>query len=233
VTAVASVVGIALGDWLGKLVAIILAGFFLFITVVYNYSFARLIFVSGLDRRLPAAMSHVNANKVPDNAVWVQTVVAGAFTLLAFDILPSIGFGGGTAVEVQTKIYDVLQAAVTVIWCISMVILFIDVLIIIRRFSSAFEATKLANPPVFYVCSVLGGIAAFIGIVATLSGAWTPLIPNDSGSVSILGATISYGAWFYWIAGIAIVSLLAGAVLYLLGQRSEGAGQLEASAGPG
>jgi amino acid transporter len=220
VTAVATVVGIALGDGLGKLVALILAGFFLFITVVYNYSFARLIFVSGLDRRLPAAMSHVNANKVPDNAVWVQTIVAVAFTLLAFVVLPTIGFGGGTPIDVQTKIYDVLQAAVTVIWCVSMVILFIDVIIIIRRYSSAFESTKLAHPGVFYLSSLLGGIAAFVGIIATLSGAWTPLIPNDSGSVTILGATIAYGAWFYWIAGIAIASLIAGAVLYLVGRRS-------------
>jgi len=230
VTAVAAVVGIALGDGLGKLVALILAGFFLFITVVYNYSFARLIFVSGLDRRLPAAMSHVNENKVPDNAVWVQTIVAGVFTLLAFDILPTIGFGGGTAVDVQTKIYDVLQAAVTVIWCISMVILFIDVVIIIRRFSGAFESTRLAHPGVFYLSSLLGGIAALVGIIATLSGAWTPLIPNDSGSVSILGATIAYGAWFYWIAGIAIVSLIAGALLYVVGRRSGSSGESESFA---
>ncbi len=48
-----------------------------------------------------------------------------------------------------------------------------------------------------------------------------------------MGATIAYGAWFYWIAGIAAASLVAGAVLYLLGQRSERAGQLEASPGPG
>jgi hypothetical protein len=120
-----------------------------------------------------------------------------------------------------------------VIWCISMVILFIDVLIIIRRFSSAFEATKLAHPGVFYLCSLLGGLAAFVGIVATLSGAWTPLIPNDSGSLTILGATIAYGAWFYWIAGIAVVSLAAGAILYAVGQRSASAGELEASPGPG
>jgi glutamate:GABA antiporter len=230
VTAVAAVVGIALGDGLGKLVALILAGFFLFITVVYNYSFARLIFVSGLDRRLPAAMSHVNENKVPDNAVWVQTIVAGAFTLLAFDILPTIGFGGGAPIDVQTKIYDVLQAAVTVIWCVSMVILFIDVLIIIRRYSSAFESTKLAHPGVFYLSSLLGGVAAFVGIVATLSGAWTPLIPNDSGSVSILGATIAYGAWFYWIAGIAIVSLVAGAILFFVGRGSGSAADADSLA---
>ncbi len=168
-------------------------------------------------------MSHVNANKVPDTAVWVQTIVAGVFTLLAFDILPSIGFGGGSPIDVQTKIYDVLQAAVTVIWCVSMVILFVDVIIIIRRFKSAFESTKLAHPGVFYLSSLLGGVAAFVGIVATLSGAWTPLIPNDSGSVSILGATIAYGAWFYWIAGITVVSLVAGSILYVVGRQADGA----------
>src|SRR5207245_3739766 len=146
-------------------------------------------------------------------------------------VLPTIGFGGDTPVEVQTKIYDVLQAAVTVIWCISMVILFIDVLIIIRRYSTAFESTKLAHPGVFYMSSLLGGVAAFVGIVATLSGAWTPLIPNDSGSVSILGATIAYGAWFYWIAGIAIVSLAAGAILFVLGRGSRPEVRAEPMAG--
>ncbi len=217
VTAVARAVGLALGDPLGKLVALILAGVFLFITVVYNYSFARLVFVSGLDRRLPAAMARLNDNKVPANAVWVQTIVAGAFALLAFVVLPSVGLGGGSPVDVQTRVYDILQASVTVIWCISMVILFVDVVIIIRRFDTAFETTRLARPRVFHVCSLVGGIAAFVGIIATLSGSWTPLIPNDSGTLELFGAVIAYGAWSYWIAGIAVLSLLVGAALYVAG----------------
>ncbi len=232
-TAVAAAVGIAFGDPLGKLVALVLAGFFLFITVVYNYSFARLIFVSGLDRRLPPAMGQVNENKVPANAVWVQTIVAGAFTLLAFDILPALGVGGGTPVDVQTRVYDILQAAVTVIWCISMVILFVDVVIIINRFHESFRATRLARPGVFYLSSIVGGIAAFVGIIATLSGSWAPqLIPNDSGTLDILGAQIGYGTWFYWIAGIAIVSLIIGAILYFVGHRIAEVGRPEAMAGP-
>src|SRR5215472_11071738 len=119
-TAVANVVSIGLGSVAGKITALVLALFFLFITVVYNYSFARLIFVSGLDRRLPRAMSHVNKAKVPDTAVWVQTVIAALFTLIAFVIVPSIA--GGNSANAETKIYDVLQAAVTVIWCISIAV---------------------------------------------------------------------------------------------------------------
>jgi glutamate:GABA antiporter len=235
ITAVAEVVKLGLGGFWGNLVALILAGFFLFITVVYNYSFARLIFVSGLDRRLPRVMSHVNANKVPDVAVWVQTGIAGLFTLLAFVVLPSAS-SGGAAVDVQTRIYDVLQAAVTVIWCISMVVLFIDVLIILRRFQSAFEARRLANPGVFWVCSIVGALAALIGIIATLSGSWTPLISNDAGTLSIAGAEIAYGAWFWWVGGIALASMVVGALLYLLGRRTEAAarrGDALPAAGPG
>src|SRR5215469_4439943 len=153
--------------------ASILALFFLFITVVYNYSFARLIFVSGLDQRLPPAMSHVNKAKVPDTAVWVQTIIAALFTLLAFVLIPSIT--AGKAVDAETKIYDVLQAAVTVIWCISIVILFVDILIILRRFQAQFQARRIAHPAVFWACSIIGGLASLVGVIATLSGSWTPL----------------------------------------------------------
>ncbi len=185
--------------------------------MVYNYSFARLIFVSGLDRRLPAVMSHVNRARVPDVAVWVQTVIAALFTLIAFVVVPSVT--GGNAADAETKIYDVLQAAVTVIWCLSIVVLFIDVLIILRRYRTQFEARRLAHPAVFWACSIIGGIASLIGIIATLSGSWTPLISNSSGQVKIFGAVIAYGTWFWWIGGIALASLAIGSLLYVLGHR--------------
>ena len=196
ITNVAAVVSIGLGSVPGKITAVVLALFFLFITVVYNYSFARLIFVSGLDRRLPRAMSHVNKAKVPDTAVWVQTAIAAVFTLIAFVIVPSIA--GGNSANAETKIYDVLQAAVTVIWCISIAVLFADILIILRRYRAQFEARRLAHPVVFWVCSIIGGLASLVGIIATLSGSWNPLlISNNAGSVTIFGATISYGTWFW------------------------------------
>jgi amino acid transporter len=218
-SAVAQVVGIALGSTAGKATAIVLALFFLFITVVYNYSFARLIFVSGLDQRLPAAMSHVNKAKVPDVAVWVQTVIAGVFALVAFVLVPTIT--GGSAVNSETRIYDVLQASVTVIWCISIVVLFIDVLIILRRYRTQFEQSRLAHPAVFWACSIVGGLAAFIGIVSTLSGSWnSTLISNDAGVLKIGSLAIDYGDWFWWIGGITLFSLAIGSVLYIIGQRS-------------
>src|SRR5215469_13346444 len=231
ITSVAGVVSIGLGSVAGKIVALVLALFFLFITVVYNYSFARLIFVSGLDRRLPAAMSHVNKAKVPDTAVWVQTVIAALFTLVAFVIVPSVA-GGKSSVDSETKIYDVLQAAVTVIWCISIVVLFVDILIILRRYQAQFQEHRLAHPVVFWVCSIIGGLGSLIGIISTLSGSWTPLISNDAGSVSVFGASVAYGDWFWWIGGITLASLAVAALLYLVGRVSS-PGPVPVAAGGG
>ncbi len=217
ITAVAAAVSVGIGSAAGKATALVLALFFLFITVVYNYSFARLIFVSGLDRRLPPVMSHVNRARVPDVAVWVQTAIAGLFALVAFVVVPSVV--SGNAVDAETKIYDVLQAAVTVIWCLSIVVLFVDVLIILRRYRAQFEARRLAHPAVFWACSVIGGLGSLVGIIATLSGSWTPLISNSAGHVTIFGATISVGTWFWWIGGIALASLAIGSLLYVMGHR--------------
>ena len=151
----------------------------------------------------------------------MQTVIAAVFTLIAFVVVPSIA--GGNSANAETKIYDVLQAAVTVIWCISIAVLFIDVLIILRRYRPQFQARRLAHPVVFWVCSIIGGLASLVGIIATLSGSWNPLlISNNAGSVTVFGAKISYGTWFWWVAGIAVVSLVIAVVLYLVGGRASG-----------
>ncbi|MGO8957187.1 MAG: APC family permease [Streptosporangiaceae bacterium] len=227
VTNVAQAVAVGLGSAAGKVTAVVLALFFLFITVVYNYSFARLIFVSGLDRRLPPAMSHVNAARVPDVAVWVQTAIAAVFALIAFVLVPAISSGNSTNSE--TRVYDILQAAVTVIWCISIAVLFADILIILRRYRAQFQARRLAHPVVFWACSVIGGVGSIVGIVATLSGSWNPqLISNNAGSFHIFGALISYGTWFWWVGGIALASLAVAVLVYLLGRR---AGQADQAVG--
>lgn len=219
ITAVADVVGRALGPAWGQLAAAVLAGVTAFALVVYNYSFARLVFVSGLDRRLPPILTRLNAHRVPYAALWAQTVVAAVVTAVAFIVLPALS--SGTALDTQTQVYDVLSAATTVIWCVSMIVLFIDVLVILRRYPTQFAARPLARPVVFWACAALGAVSSLVGIVATLSGSQTPLISNNAGAFTVFGATISYGLWFYVVAGITVASLAIGVVLYLIGRRTE------------
>ncbi|GHO46331.1 APC family permease [Ktedonospora formicarum] len=192
------------GAVLGLIVNIIFIGFFLFNTSVYNYSFGRLLFVSGLDRRMPAVISKVNANKVPWVAVLVQTVIAAVFTVIAFILAPYAFSTGLKPTDLSTIIYDILQAAVTVIWCVSMVILFVDVIVIRRKYQDAFSKVKLAPTWVFYLCSVLGLIASAVGVYVTFTGPWTTLVSNTE--------------WLLWIGGIGLLSLVIGVLLFFLGQ---------------
>jgi glutamate:GABA antiporter len=194
----------AAGAFFGVLVDIIFIGFFIFVTVVYNYSFGRLIFVSGLDRRLPTWMSKVNANNVPWVAVLVQSIISGVFTLLAFVIVPYTLSTGFKPADLSTVVYDILQAAVTVIWCVSMVILFIDVIIIRYRYHETFTRVRLAPDWVFYLCSVIGLIASGFAVWVTFTGPWTTLLNGQQ--------------WTLWIGGIGVISLIVGILVFFIGQ---------------
>jgi glutamate:GABA antiporter len=196
--------GSSAGTFLGYLVDFIFIGFFLFNTAVYNYSFGRLLFVSGLDRRMPAFMSKVNANRVPWVAVLVQSIIAAFFTAVAFIVAPYAFKTGLTPSNLSTVIYDILQAAVTVIWCVSMVILFVDVIIIRYKYHETFARTRLAPDWVFYLCSALGLLASAVGVYVTFTGPWTSLL--------------SESVWVTWIGGIAVLSLIVAIVLFFVGQ---------------
>lgn len=191
------------GNALGILVNIIFIGFFIFNTAVYNYSFGRLLFVSGLDRRLPAVMSKVNRNRVPWVAVVVQSVISVVFTIVAFILAPLFTTNHS---DLATIVYDVLQAAVTVIWCVSMVVLFVDVIIIRHKFAETFTKVRLAPTWVFYVCAVIGALATGYGVYATFTGPWTTLLSENQ--------------WILWIGSIAALSLVVGAILFFIGQAS-------------
>src|SRR2546427_2428055 len=69
--------------WFAVVVGLVVMWFFISNTVVYNYSFSRLLFVSGLERRMPAAVGRVHEKtKEPVNAVLVQTVLASIFAII-------------------------------------------------------------------------------------------------------------------------------------------------------
>jgi len=182
---------------------LIIIGAFLFNASVYNYSFGRLLFVSGLDRRLPAVMSRVNANKVPWVAVVVQTAISAIFTVAIFIIGPLFPTGLKPA-DLSTLMYYIILAAITMIWTLSMCILFVDVIFIRYKYKESFARIQLAPTWVFYLCAVLGLIASAVAFYATVSAPWVPLIDE--------------GQWFPWVVGISVLSLLIGVGVYFIGE---------------
>jgi len=196
-TAILQAVQTVFGSGVSTVITLILIAFFLFNTTVYNYSFARLLFVSGLDRRLPAALGRVNRNKVPHIADLTQAVITSIITAITFLV-----FGGSA--NLSTSVYIVLQAAVTVIWCVSMIILFVDVLIIRSKYPAEFKREQLVPVGVFVTASVAGAIASFVGIWVTLTGSWN-------------SALIANGPWLLIVGGVAVASLVVAVVVYVLG----------------
>ncbi len=205
--AILQAVQTGLGGGVALVVTLIMIAFFIFNTTVYNYSFARLLFVSGLDRRLPAIMGRVNRNKVPHVAVLTQAVITTIITGIAYFV-----FNGNA--NLSTGIYIALQAAVTVIWCLSMVILFIDVLIIRSKYPAEFKREQLAPAGVFVVASIAGAVASAVGILVTLTGGWV-FTGQLSGSWN--SAIIDNGPWILIVGGVGVASLAVAVVVYVLG----------------
>jgi glutamate:GABA antiporter len=191
------------GFVLAVIVNLVIIGFALFGAVVYNYSYGRMLFVSGLDRRLPPVMSKVNAARVPWVAVLVQSIIVVVLAVLVYMILPYVVRGIKPA-DLATVSYYVLLAAITVIWCISMIFLFIDVIIIRYKYHEIFTRLRLSPDWVFYLCSVLGLLASGVGLYATFSAPWVPNL-------------IDFVRWNAWIAVLVVLSLITAAVIYYVG----------------
>jgi amino acid transporter len=152
---------------LAVIVDLIMIGFGLYAALVYNYSFGRLLFVSGLDRRLPPVMSKVNAAHVPWVAVLVQSIIVAVIAVVVYMIIPYVA--GTNPANLANLMYYILFAAITVIWCFSMIFQFIDIIVIRYKYHETFVSARLAPDWVFYLCSVLGLLASGIGLYATVS----------------------------------------------------------------
>ncbi len=190
------------GTVLSAIVDVFLIGFFVFSSVVFNYSYARLLFVSGLDRRLPAIISKVSSKRVPWVAVLTQTIIGISLTAIIFVLAP-LSF---KSAETSSVMYNILVASVTVVWCVSMTILFVEVIIIRRRYRDLFQRIRIAPDQVFYLCSIIGTIASLFGIVVIFTNPWTN--------------SLTTGQWDIWIAGITAASLLVAIVGFYIGQRT-------------
>jgi glutamate:GABA antiporter len=177
-------------------IALVLIWFFVSNTVVYNYSFSRLLFVSGLEQRMPAALGRVDENKVPRNAIITQTVLSSLFVVAIFN--PWVG-GDNTQ-----KAYWLFQAAVTVIWCLSMVLLFADIFLVKRAFPQKFDEVRAAHPMLLYASGIVGILASGFGAYVTFKSPWTSLF--------------TVGHWRLWLGILVGVSAAAAIVIYAISE---------------
>ena len=208
---VVQAVQIALSHTLGSWVAFILVLIFVSDTVVYNYSFARLMFVSGLERRLPHQFGRVNRNKVPANAVLAQTVIASVAAAIIYFPIQS------ASSNYATKVYLVLLAAVTVVWCTSMVLLFSDVFFVRRSFPEKFKAVQRTPWGVLALCGVVGIIADAAAVVLLFWAPWAPIFTKSG--------------WALAVGAITVSSIGIGLIIFLVSERGR-RGRVDGVASP-
>ncbi|HYK85585.1 MAG TPA: amino acid permease [Ktedonobacteraceae bacterium] len=192
-------VGIVFGAPAAILTGIIFALFFFVVIILYNATFARILFVSALDHRLPPRLANVNRHRTPHVAINLQTALVIAIAIFTYFIGPFLYNG---QVNFTSQVYDISQASTSVIWCISMVFLFLDLPILLLRFRTQLARKKIpliAPPWVFYLCSIVGGIASLFGIWTTLTLSWDPTI-------------LSNRDWSIYVGYSVLVCLIVGLV---------------------
>ena len=189
---------IAFGVPAAILVDIILFGSFVFICIAFNITFSRILFVSALDHRLPAALAKVNPHAVPSNATTVQAMAVIIVAVVAYFVGPFLY--PNESINFAYAVYNVTAGATGVIWCLSMLILFLDLPILLRRFRALFvkQPDQLIAPAwVLYLCCIMGGLGSLMGVVASLS-------------VSLNSQLIPDNQWWIVVGSVVLASLVIG-----------------------
>jgi hypothetical protein len=145
----------------------------------------------------------VNQNKVPANAVLGQTVIASIATAIIYFPVQSAGS------NYATKVYLVLLAAVTVVWCTSMVLLFGDVFFVRRSFPERFMQAQRVPWALLAVCGIVGIAADAAAVVLLFWAPWAPIFTKSG--------------WDLAVGAIAVVSIGVGLAIYLISERGRGA----------
>ena len=197
----AEAAGVAIGKWAGILVSLIMAWVALTAAVVYNYAFARLLFVSGLERRLPHQLGRVNKNKVPANAVILQTIIAVVIGALMFFV-----FGAGSSDPY--KVFYILYAGLTIVWCISTALLFADIFFAKKANPQRFEQERRVSVGWLYICGAVGTLVNIVAVFFIFIGSWYP-----SGFPKL-------STWDAWMAAVTVASIAVAIGIYLISQVS-------------
>lgn len=185
---VVSTVDMALGKVFGNITTICVMAFFVMATVVYNSSYARLLFVGGIDGRLPVHVGRLNRARVPANAIFFQTIVAIIFAAIAFMGAPYL-VTLGKPEDLSAEVYNVVLAASTLVWCISTAFLLINLALIYIRERAQLLARLIFPLPVLWLCIVVGTISCLLAIVDTIFYSWIPQIHDDQWRLLIGGLT--------------------------------------------
>jgi amino acid transporter len=201
-----SAFGSTVGNVLGNLNYVILVVYFVCATAAFNAMFSRLLLTAGLDRRLPLAMRRLNSNRVPFNAMLVQTILNIAFVAIIFLIAPLFA---PASQGLSTLVFLITINGAAVVWYIAMIGLFLSGLILFTRYARQLAQHWVLPPLLLYLACLCGICASAIAIYFTFfAGSPLPqLLDNQN--------------WLFWVLLVTLGSLALGATYSFLVPESE------------
>jgi len=181
------------GKLMGDFVALLIMFNFVITPAVYNYAYARLLLVGGIDQYLPVKVARLSKHRVPINAIILQTGIAMVFTAIIYIVVPLFS-GSANAATLNSDVYNVTISASTLVWAISTAFLFINLAKFYFDDRQKFHATRIFPMSVLWISIVLGTVTCIVSIVGTLV-------------YSLIPSQIDNAHWWYIVGGITVVCL--------------------------
>jgi glutamate:GABA antiporter len=184
---------------------LILVCYFVCATSAYNLMFSRLLLVAGIDRRLPHRMRKLNANKVPFNAMLVQTVMNVLFIAILFFIVPN----SSANPQLSSSVFLIVLNGAAVVWYIAMIGLFLSGISLCIRYRSQLTGRWIVSPLVLHLMAACGLIVSCVAIYGTFfGGSPVPEVVNNQD-------------WIFWVLLVVLASLTIGATYSFLVPEAE------------
>ena len=188
-------IGQQLGNPLAIVAVIIIMAFFVVDTIVYNMIYARLLLVAAIDKHLPTGAGKLNRYRTPSNAILFQTIVSIVITLTIFVIVPFFVNLHESSVLLSFQVYEIMQAAATLVWAISTLFLFINLWRFMSKDPEAFSKQQIFPRWVLHLANILGSLGSITAIIGTLFFSW------------LAADNVSNGLWGLIVGGGTLVLL--------------------------
>ncbi len=196
----------ALGKVPGGIAAVCVMAILLMATVVYNTVYARFLLVGSIDQRLPRRWGQLSRNRIPRNAIVLQTGIACALAVLLFIVVPYVGVLSGPPTNLATADYFVVVGTATVLWAFSTIFLFVDLLWLLWRRGRELRGRLILPRWVLSLASVVGLVVGLVAIIDTLLNSYDPP------PAGVLNNT----TWLYIVSGLTAAVLIFGMIAGML-----------------
>lgn len=186
---VISVIDNVFGKLVGNIVIVGTLLYFPIFLALNGSLFARLLMTTSIDRRLPVVFARLNRNRVPANAMITQTVILILFVALTY-LLPYL-IPLGKPADLNTEVLTITLSMMTLVWSISTIFLFVDLLIFHLRDPRGFAKQRIFPMSVLWGCIIVAPIGCVIAIYLTLSYSPLPQMQTYQWALIVFGLTLA------------------------------------------